>query len=171
MGFWGHKLVALLRQWNQLFHSEPTIMFCVVWEDAYCRTITIGFFLKSSLHFRYLFFFLYCGSKITYCTTRAIQQHCFVGETRHFTFTQIAMVRVPMPILDCIILRQSRLAREKVVLNLFVSWKEHRNTSIGCNPFSGRLTHSTRQMREHKTVSPNYRRLSTSTIFDEKIWW
>jgi len=35
---------------------------------------------------------------------------------------------------------------------------------IGCNPFSGRLTHSTRQMREHKTVSPNYRRLSTSTI-------
>ena len=42
---------------------------------------------------------------------------------------------------------------------------------IGCNPFSGRLTHSTRQMREHKTVSPNYCRLSTSTIFvcDEKI--
>ena len=42
---------------------------------------------------------------------------------------------------------------------------------IGCNPFSGRLTHSTRQMREHKTVSPNYRRLSTSTIVlcDEKI--
>ena len=35
---------------------------------------------------------------------------------------------------------------------------------IGCNPFSGRLTHSTRQMRKHKTVSPNYRRLSTSTI-------
>ncbi len=35
---------------------------------------------------------------------------------------------------------------------------------IGCNPFSGRLTRSTRQMREHKTVSPNYRRLSTSTI-------
>ena len=35
---------------------------------------------------------------------------------------------------------------------------------IGCNPFSGRLTHSTRQVREHKTVSPNYRRLSTSTI-------
>jgi hypothetical protein len=35
---------------------------------------------------------------------------------------------------------------------------------IGCNPFSGRLTHSTRQMREHKSVSPNYRRLSTSTI-------
>jgi hypothetical protein len=30
--------------------------------------------------------------------------------------------------------------------------------------FSGRLTRSTRQMREHKTVSPNYRRLSTSTI-------
>ena len=43
---------------------------------------------------------------------------------------------------------------------------------IGCNPFSGRLTHSTRQMREHKTVSPNYRRLSTSTIVvcDEKIF-
>ena len=43
---------------------------------------------------------------------------------------------------------------------------------IGCNPFSGRLTHSTRQMREHKTVSPNYRRLSTSTIVvcDEKIY-
>ena len=42
---------------------------------------------------------------------------------------------------------------------------------IGCNPFSGRLTRSTRQMREHKTVSPNYRRLSTSTIVvcDEKI--
>ena len=38
-------------------------------------------------------------------------------------------------------------------------------------PFSGRLTRSTRQMREHKTVLPNYRRLSTSTIVlcDEKI--
>jgi hypothetical protein len=31
-------------------------------------------------------------------------------------------------------------------------------------PFSGRLTRPTRQMREHKTVLPNYRRLSTSTI-------
>jgi hypothetical protein len=57
-------------------------------------------------------------------------------------------------------------------LNLFVSGKEHHNTNIGCNPFSGRLTHSTRQMREHKTVSSNYRRLSTSTIvFIEKIWF
>jgi hypothetical protein len=37
--------------------------------------------------------------------------------------------------------------------------------NIGCNPFSGRLTHSTRQMREHKTVSPNYCHLSTSTLF------
>ena len=38
-------------------------------------------------------------------------------------------------------------------------------------PFSGRLTRPTRQMREHKTVLPNYRRLSTSTIVscDEKI--
>ena len=38
-------------------------------------------------------------------------------------------------------------------------------------PFSGGLTRLTRQMREHKTVLPNYRRLSTSTIVvcDEKI--
>ena len=43
---------------------------------------------------------------------------------------------------------------------------------IGCNPFSGRLTRSTRQMREHKSVLPNYRRLSTSTIVlcNEKIY-
>ncbi len=70
----------------------------------------------------------------------------------------------------CSLDRRMRL----VILNLFaVSRKEHRNINkyIGCNPFSGRLTRSTRQMRGHKTVWPNYRRLSTSTIVlcDEKI--
>ncbi len=56
------------------------------------------------------------------------------------------------------------LVNTYVFRTFLLSWKEHHNTGIRCNPFSGKLTHSTRQMREHKAVSSNYRHLSTSTI-------
>ena len=69
--------------------------------------------------------------------------------------------------LDCIFFDRNLNRRVRlVILNLFACLMKRapQYKDIGCNPFSGRLTHSTRQMRERKTVLPNYRRLSTSTI-------
>ena len=132
--------------------SQPMIVFYVlkisIQRSWFWRVYTSGFFVFSS-----------CSSKITYCVTGPYNN--IVGETRHFN--RICCYGKDANADTELFEAVSIGSRETYTQSFRVGslWKEHHNTGIGCNPFSGRLTHLTRQMREHNTVSPNYRHLST----------
>ncbi len=146
--------------------TRTSAYFCVTGNRECLFAVIVGFFWFT---LRLCSFIFFCGSKNHMFNWTF--QHYFCWRLRRFT--QIVLVSVPLSILDCIVCWGLWRFIDKLYFWIFSCLgKSITIQVIGCNPFSGRLTHSTRQMREHKTVSPNYRHLSTSTILCiEKIWF